>query len=294
MNDEEIRIAGNIFASCMRNAKLTLNYDRLHMDGNGLWIELDGHFDYKGIASSLIGEAKSLQKLADQFSKDLLDNKDSVEQFRDIDVESIDKKQYKLVHDENKNRMYLFLPMEALKTTAKQDKDNATRNEDDGRTIAKIETISSALGKFVGRHKSEAKRIDDNTWQILATDESASDTLDDYNITCQIDRVVGKRNDSIESNLRLIISYESQIIYDKVVKNQFKYGDFGLQPTNQDRNGSIFSATTGRKQDTDKMRNGIQKLTDSINKAEAMGVEAFKKDLITDKARNKFLEQLVG
>ena len=290
MKDRIAKIAENVFLASIRNASLEPNYDNIQVDKDkGIFIELDGTLDYDSIDNTFKNEANNLKKIADEISKQLVeDNKDYMKDTFGMNVESIDVSKYKIIHDDKKNQLFLFLPSSAVNTKKEEEENSAKQKEDDGRNIDIVNEVVKALNNFIKNSKPQSKTSTGETSiTILTKSNNGSSSYKDYDIEARIERVSGKRNDLIESNLYLKIKYDNQTVYDKYVKNSIKFNQFDLIADRQDDNGIVF--TQGN--------NGVEfiknaeKLIKEIEKKDEGSVKAFEKDLNSDKVKAKIQEE---
>lgn len=278
------RIAYRLFRARTRTAKFELNYDDVRKDEKGIYVGLDGHLDFKSIEDSFLEEEDNIEKLADEFSKTLLNNKNNVEQLKDIDVTNIDKKNYKILHDEHKNELYLFLPVDAYNSTAKEKRDKATEKEQSGRTKGIIGKILQAMREFMKRDPLEESIEDEDQTlvQLITVSKDAEDTIDGYDVGLKLERVVGKRNDQIESRLYMTLKYDGEMIYNKGFQKTYRYKDYDLVASNRDNDGSIFDIEDNG-DDIEKLEENIENLLNDCEKGDEEIIKAFRKDLTTQK-----------
>lgn len=290
MKDRIAKIAENVFLASIRNASLEPNYDNIQVDKDkGIFIELDGTLDYDSIDNTFDNEKNNLKEIAKDISDQLVkDNKDYMKQTFEMDVDSIDVSKYKIIHDDKKNQLFLFLPASAVNTKKEEEENSAKQKEDDGRNIDIVNEIVKALNHFIKNSKPQSKTsAGDTSITIFTKSNKGSSFYEGYDIEARIERVSGKRNDLIESNLYLKIIYDNQTVYDKYVKNSIKFNQFDLIADRQDDNGIVF--TQGN--------NGVEfiknaeKLIKEIEKKDEGSVKAFEKDLNSDKVKAKIQEE---
>ena len=169
-----------------------------------------------------------------------------------------------------------------------EEENSAKQKEDDGRNIDIVNEIVKALNHFIKNSKPQSKTsAGDTSITIFTKSNKGSSFYEGYDIEARIERVSGKRNDLIESNLYLKIIYDNQTVYDKYVKNSIKFNQFDLIADRQDDNGIVF--TQGN--------NGVEfiknaeKLIKEIEKKDEGSVKAFEKDLNSDKVKAKIQEE---
>lgn len=293
MKDRIAKIAENVFLASIRNASLEPNYDNIQVDKNkGIFIELDGTLDYDSISNTFQHEEDNLKKIADEISKQLVnENKEYMKETFGMqdDIKSIDVNKYKIIHDDKKNQLFLFLPASAVNTEKEEQENKAKQNEDNNRNSDIVKYIIKALNDFIKNLKPELETPDHQTSTTVLT-KSKNGTIpygDDYKIEARIERVSGKRNDLIESNLYLKIIYDNQTVYDKYVPSKIKFNQFGLIADRKDDKGIVF--TQGNNGE-DFIKNA-EKLIEEIEKKDKEAVKAFEKDLNSDKVKERIKKQ---
>lgn len=226
MKDRIAKIAENVLLASIRNARLEPNYDNIQVDKNkGIFIELDGTLDYDSIDNTFKNEATNLKEIANDISNQLVkDNKDYMEQTFGMNVTSIDVSKYKIIHDDKKNQLFLFLPASAVNTEREEKENKAKQKEDDNRNMDIVNDVVKALENFIKNSKPKSeKSAGDTSITILTKSNNGKKSYKGYDIEARIERVSGKRHDLIESNLYLKIIYDHQTVYDKYVKNSIKF-----------------------------------------------------------------------
>ena len=296
MNNRIAKIIEKVFLASIRNAKLEPDYDSISVDKNqGIFIELDGTLDYDSIDKAFDSEKQNLKAIADDISKQLIeDNKEYMEQTFGMDVESIDSSKYKIIHDDKKNRLFLFLPASAVNTKKQQAEEEAIGKESERRDIDIIDKTIVALGKFVKSNNVSSRMSgsrENETASIIAKTATASDSFDEYTVDVKIERVSGKKNDIFETNLYLKIKYQNETIYDKFVRNMLKFSKFNLQMPETKGDMIVFQIP----QDKDGRRDffaNAEKFLNEVTKKDNGSIAAFKKDLNSEKVQEKLSQQI--
>lgn len=236
-------------------AKFSLNYDTLVRNRQGVFIELDGNLDYDTISGSLDGEKENLKSLADELSQVLIDNKGKLEQLKDMKVDSIDSGKYKIVHDEHKNKIYLFLPDEALHVEEK--KSEVPRFYIDGAGEVDRVTNYVSNGMFNDQNYLAKKEERGNVLvniagpvEMYAVINTYSEEDDDDEYKCDANfslaRNITKRGDGLHTVLQLTVNYSdgdvNEQIYAKEISGNIDLAKYGVQIDDySSRNGIVFN-----------------------------------------------------
>lgn len=262
-------ISEKVFLASVRTAKFKVNYDNIKINSEGIFAELDGELDYKSIDDTFDDEKANMEEVADEFSRALLDNKGQV---KGMNVDSIDRSKYRIIHNEHKNEIYLFLPADAFKTSEEKES-NEKINKDNNRRII------DNMKKWVKSYEITSSGMGIN----CISDESELFNLDKKSKTKYsfvIERIVQKNKDIIQSNLYLRIVRGSKSIYSKVVRNSFEVKKYGMQVESLHIKGdTTIVGFNNFKTDHDADASNLTKMMKDINDADSKAVEIFKKDL---------------
>lgn len=268
------RIAERVFLASIKMAKFRINYDHININEEGIFIDLDGSLDYESIENVFDNEKVNVEALADEFSALLLKNKD-IEQLKGMNIESIDKKEYRIVHDEHKNDIYMFLPMSAIKKNEEEQSEN---------TFEKIncDEIIENLNKEVKLY--EITFNGDAIVCVSGAESFALDSNHDIKMVYSINRIMEKRKDVIQSNIYLKIIDSGKIIYNKIVRNSFKINDYGLefQDLNIHQNNRIGIRFKKKGSNKHVPMVEIKKLSSTINNGDIQAVKIFEQDISKD------------
>ena len=218
------KITEKIFLANMKKANLTLNMDEVEKNQHGVQVELDGHFDKAPITESLSRENENLHNLADTFTNMLLDYKNNNPNnnlLSELSRDDLNPNKYELVHDENKNKMYLFVPFTSMYES--KGKQHEAIFEDTYDNIQKIfrEFIKEDLALY---------RVNPNTSISFFTKERGiSQNIEGYTVTFQIENVCSKNNDSLTTTISLNVKKGQEVIFDNDKNSTFEFNKYGIK-----------------------------------------------------------------
>lgn len=302
MNKKISDITEKVFFASIRNARLEPNYDNIYSDPDkGIYIELDGAIDSDSIDVAFENEKKNLKNIADDISKQLIkddNNKRIMQEQFGMNVDEIDSSKYKIIHDDKKNLLFLFLPVSAVNSQKQKEEENAKTKEDDERVWGIVADIRDKLKTFVDDNKIEIQIKEPKFFgkmSAIINEKTTGKTIklnkdENYAIDVKIERTTGKRLEQFETNLYLKIKYENKTIYDKYVRNILYFKEFNL--LNPSKNGNKIELKSSSNKQKREFSYNIANFQEKIVEKDYNSIEAFYNDLNTPKVQEKIRKAL--
>ena len=218
------KITEKLFLAHVKKANLTLNMEEVEKNQHGVQVELDGHFDKAPITESLSEENKNLHNLAEEFANALWDYKKenpNDDLLDELSKDDLNPNKYELVHDENKNKMYLFVPFTSLYES--KGKQHEAIFEDT------YNNIQNAFREFI-KEDLALYRVNPNTSISFFTKErGVTNNIEGYAVTFEIENVCNKNNDSLTTTVSLNIKKGQEVIFDNDVRNTFEFSRYDIK-----------------------------------------------------------------
>lgn len=218
------KITEKLFLAHVKKANLTLNMEEVEKNQHGVQVELDGHFDKAPITESLSEENKNLHNLAEEFANALWDYKKenpNDDLLDELSKDDLNPNKYELVHDENKNKMYLFVPFTSLYES--KGKQHEAIFEDT------YNNIQNAFREFI-KEDLALYRVNPNTSISFFTKErGVTNNIEGYAVTFEIENVCSKNNDSLTTTVSLNIKKGQEVIFDNDARNTFEFSRYDIK-----------------------------------------------------------------
>lgn len=218
------KITEKLFLAHVKKANLTLNMEEVEKNQHGVQVELDGHFDKAPITESLSEENKNLHNLAEEFANALWDYKKenpNDDLLDELSKDDLNPNKYELVHDENKNKMYLFVPFTSLYES--KGKQHEAIFEDT------YNNIQNAFREFI-KEDLALYRVNPNTSISFFTKErGATNNIEGYAVTFEIENVCSKNNDSLTTTVSMNIKKGQEVIFDNDARNTFEFSRYDIK-----------------------------------------------------------------
>ena len=307
MNEKLEKITARIASGYWRIAAFHVRDDMMSLSDDGMYFELDGELDYTDIATSFDNEKANLEAMA----KDIIDNfqhpSAEVKAYLDknlpkADFSNITEQSFKIIHDENSNHMYLFLPKETyLKQSKRLVPDGVTRTE-----IEKaIQYVSKRCSESV-RNLIESIKLhgtfykpdySDNAIHInFFTKDEKVDIIDQrrgniekFSMQTIKSIAPSKRNDSVFLKIKVIVkAKDGEIIYNKIGSKQYMFNDYELKPLDKDNVGSASFDITDSEN-----RRRLFHLEKKMDEDTEKIIELFQKDLTEDEEFARHIKERI-
>ena len=218
------KITEKLFLAHVKKANLALNMEEVEKNQHGIQVELDGHFDKAPITESLSEENKNLHNLAEEFANALWDYKKenpNDDLLDELSKDDLNPNKYELVHDENKNKMYLFVPFTSLYES--KGKQHEAIFEDT------YNNIQNAFREFI-KEDLALYRVNPNTSISFFTKErGVTNNIEGYAVTFEIENVCSKNNDSLTTTVSLNIKKGQEVIFDNDARNTFEFSRYDIK-----------------------------------------------------------------
>lgn len=218
------KITEKLFLAHVKKANLALNMEEVEKNQHGIQVELDGHFDKAPITESLSEENKNLHNLAEEFANALWDYKKenpNDDLLNELSKDDLNPNKYELVHDENKNKMYLFVPFTSLYES--KGKQHEAIFEDT------YNNIQNAFREFI-KEDLALYRVNPNTSISFFTKErGVTNNIEGYAVTFEIENVCSKNNDSLTTTVSMNIKKGQEVIFDNDARNTFEFSRYDIK-----------------------------------------------------------------
>ena len=296
MNEKLEKITSRIASGYGRIAAFHIRDNTMSLSDDGMFFELDGELDYADIATSFDKEKANLEAMA----KDIIDNfqnpSPEVKAYLErrlpkADFSSITEKSFKIIHDENGNHMYLFLPKETyLKQSNRLVQDGVTADEV-SKAVQSVRTrCSESIKKLIESIKLHGtfykSDYSDNAIHINFFTKDANvdiiqqgrNNVEKFSVQTVKSIAPSKRNDSVFLKIKVIVKAEDgEIIYNKIGSERYMFNDYELKPLNKD---NIGSASFDMKEYENKRR--LFHLETKMNEDTEEIIKLFQKDIAED------------
>ena len=224
MKNKFNKITEKLFLAHVKKANLTLNMEEVEKNQHGVQVELDGHFDKAPITESLSKENTNLHNLAEEFANALWNYKKenpNDDLLNELSKDDLNPNKYELVHDENKNKMYLFVPFTSLYES--KGKQHEAIFEDT------YNNIQNAFREFI-KEDLALYRVNPNTSISFFTKErGVTNNIEGYAVTFEIENVCSKNNDSLTTTVSLNIKKGQEVIFDNDARNTFEFSRYDIK-----------------------------------------------------------------